>query len=234
MARRGLVYGTRFRRVRVTDERRKGLLGHASILTLTSYPNRTSPVNRGKYVLSNLLGTPPPPPPPDVPPLNETPGRVLSMRERMVQHRANAVCATCHKLMDPIGLSLENFDAIGRWRLDDKGAAIDPTDVLYNGARVDGPVALRAAVLTNQRQFVQTVAEKLLTYALGRGLSASDMPVIRSVVNQAGTRGYRFSSLVIAIVRSAPFQQTATPELAREEIRPQRASADSPVPTRTP
>jgi cytochrome c551/c552 len=208
------VYGTRFRRVRVTDERRRGLLGHASILTLTSYPNRTSPVNRGKYVLTNLLGTPPPPPPPDVPPLNETPGRVLAMRERMAQHRANAVCATCHKLMDPIGLSLENFDATGRWRTDDKGATIDPTDVLYNGVRVDGPVALRAAVLANQQQFVHTMAEKLLTYALGRGLTAADMPVVRAIVRQAQTEEYRFSSLVLATVSSAPFQQVLNQGIA--------------------
>ena len=200
------VYGSTFRRVSVTDERRKGLLGQGSILALTSYPNRTSPVSRGKYVLTNLLGTPPPPPPPAVPPLNETPGKILSMRERMSQHRANAVCATCHKLMDPIGLSMENYDATGRWRADDKGAVIDPADVLYNGTKIDGPVALRNAILANPRQFVGTMSEKLLTYALSRGLTASDMPVVRAIVRDAGRNNYTFSSVVLSIVNSRPFQ----------------------------
>jgi mono/diheme cytochrome c family protein len=200
------VYGTQFRRVAVTDETRKGILGHAGILTLTSYANRTNPVNRGKYVLTNILGTPPPPPPPNVPPLNEAPGRVLSMRERMEAHRANTVCANCHKLMDPIGLSLENFDAVGRWRTSDGGAKIDPTDTLYNGEKVDGPVALRQVILKHPEQFVRTMTENLMTYALGRGVEYYDMPIIRSILKDAARNNYRFSSVVLGIVKSSPFQ----------------------------
>jgi hypothetical protein len=200
------VYGTQFRRVPVQAEYRKGILGHASILTLTSYANRTNPVNRGKYVLTNILGTPPPDPPPNVPPLNEAPGRVMSMRERMEAHRSNVVCANCHKLMDPIGLSLENFDAVGRWRTSDDGAKIDPTDVLYNGEKVDGPVALRQVILKHPDQFVRTMTENLMTYALGRGVDYFDMPIIRSIVKDSARNNYRFSSLVLGIVKSGPFQ----------------------------
>jgi hypothetical protein len=200
------IYGTQFRRVPVKDDYRKGLLGHASILTLTSYVNRTNPVNRGKYVLTNILGTPPPDPPPNVPPLNEAPGRVLSMRERMEAHRANTVCANCHKLMDPIGLSLENFDAVGRWRTSDGGAKIDPTDTLYNGEKVDGPVALRQVILKHPEQFVRTMTENLMTYALGRGVEYYDMPIIRTILKEAARNNYRFSSVVLGIVKSGPFQ----------------------------
>jgi mono/diheme cytochrome c family protein len=200
------VYGTQYRRVAVTDDTRKGLLGHAGILTLTSYANRTNPVNRGKYVLTNILGTPPPPPPPNVPPLNEAPGRVLSMRERMEAHRANVVCSNCHKLMDPIGLALENFDAVGRWRTDDGGAKIDPTDTLYNGEKVDGPVALRQVILKHPEQFVRTMTENLMTYALGRGVEYYDMPIIRTILKEAARNNYRFSSVVLGIVKSGPFQ----------------------------
>src|SRR5688572_10486137 len=153
----GSVYGTQFRRVAVTDDARRGLLGHGSILTLTSYANRTSPVTRGRYVLTNLLGTPPPPPPPDVPPFNETPAKGLSMRARMELHRKSPACASCHQVMDPIGLSLENFDGIGRWRTSDNGASIDSTATLWNGARVDGPAALRQAILTRPDPFVRTL-----------------------------------------------------------------------------
>jgi hypothetical protein len=200
------IYGDQFRRVTVTDEYRKGLLGQGSVLTLTSYANRTSPVNRGKYVLTNILGTPPPAPPPNVPPLNETPGKVLSMRERMEQHRQNAACSGCHKLMDPIGLSLENFDAIGRWRAADGGARIDASDTLFDGTKVDGPVALRRAVLGRSEQFVRTMTEMLLTYGLGRGIEYYDMPVVRSILKESARNNYRFSSLVLGIVKSAPFQ----------------------------
>jgi mono/diheme cytochrome c family protein len=200
------IYGDQMRRVSVRDEYRKGLLGHASVLTLTSNDDRTNPVSRGKYVLTNLLGTPPPPPPPNVPPLNELSGRTLSMRERMQEHRANAVCANCHRLMDPIGLSLENFDGTGRWRTTDGGVAIDAHDTLYNGAKVDGPVSLRKVILGHPDQFVRTMTEMLLTYALGRGLEDYDMPVVRSIVRDAAKKNYAFSSLVLGIVRSAPFQ----------------------------
>ena len=200
------VYGTQFRRMKVTDDTRRGLLGHGSILTLTSYANRTSPVIRGKYVLTNLLGTPPPPPPPDVPPLNETPGKRLSMRARMELHRKSPVCATCHSVMDPIGLSLENFDGIGRWRTTDNGAAIDSSATLWNGSRVSGPAALRQAILNRPDPFVRTLTENLLTYALGRGVEHYDMPFVRSILKDAAASNYRFSSLVLGIVKSAPFQ----------------------------
>ena len=200
------IYGDQMRRVPIKDEYRKGLLGQASILTLTSNDDRTNPVSRGKYILTNILGTPPPQPPPNVPPLNELPGKVLTMRERMQEHRANAVCANCHRLMDPIGLSLENFDAIGRWRTTDGGAPIDPRDTLYNGAKVDGPVALRNVILSHPDQFVRTMTEMLLTYAIGRGLEDYDMPVVRAIVKDAAGKNDRFSSLVLGVVKSAPFQ----------------------------
>jgi Protein of unknown function (DUF1592)/Protein of unknown function (DUF1588)/Protein of unknown function (DUF1585)/Protein of unknown function (DUF1595) len=200
------IYGDQLRRVTVKDEYRKGLLGHASILTLTSNDDRTNPVSRGKYILTNILGTPPPQPPPNVPPLNELSGKMLSMRARMQEHRANAVCANCHRLMDPIGLSLENFDAIGRWRTTDGGAPIDAHDTLYNGASVDGPVSLRNIILSHPDQFVRTMTEMLLTYALGRGLEDYDMPVVRSIVRDAAGKNYKFSSLVLGVVKSAPFQ----------------------------
>jgi len=203
------IYGDQMRRVPVKDEYRQGLLGQASILTLTSNDDRTSPVTRGKYILTNILGTPPPPPPPNVPPLNELPGKVLTMRERMLEHRANAVCANCHRLMDPIGLTLENFDAIGRYRTTDGGSTIDARDTLYNGARVDGPVSLRNVILSHPDQFVRTMTEMLLTYALGRGLEDYDMPVVRSIVRDAAGKNYKFSSLVLGIVKSVPFQMRA-------------------------
>ncbi|MBI4265269.1 MAG: DUF1592 domain-containing protein [Acidobacteria bacterium] len=200
------VYGTQFRRVPVTNEARRGLLGHGSLLTLTSYANRTSPVIRGKYVLTNLLGTPPPPPPPDVPPFNETPAKGLSMRERMEQHRRSPACASCHQVMDPIGLALENFDGIGSWRTSDNGAAIDASATLWNGARVAGPAELRQAILSRPDLFVRTMTEMLFTYGLGRGIEHYDMPFIRSILREAAPSNYRFSSLVLGIVTSAPFQ----------------------------
>jgi len=200
------IYGDQMRRVTVKDDYRKGLLGQGSILTLTSMANRTSPVNRGKYVLTNILGTPPPSPPANVPPLNEAPGKSLSMRDRMAQHRSNVVCANCHKLMDPIGLALENFDAIGRWRTSDNDAAIDPSDTVYNGTKVNGPVDLRNMILSHPDQFVRTMTEVLMTYGIGRGLEYYDMPAIRSIVKDAARTNYRFSGLVLGIVKSAPFQ----------------------------
>ena len=200
------IYGTQFRRVTVTDPARRGLLGQGSILALTSYPNRTSPVTRGKYVLTNILGTPPPPPPPNVPPLDEKPGKVLSMRERMEEHRKSPACAGCHRLMDPIGLSLENFDGIGRWRTSDNGAKVDPSSQLFDGTRVDGPAALRQALLGRRDLFARNLTEMLMTYALGRGVEYYDMPFVRSILHESTRTDYRFSSLVLGIVRSAPFQ----------------------------
>ena len=202
------VYGTRFRRVSLTDQNRRGLLGQASILSVSSYPNRTSPVLRGKWILENILGTPPPAPPPNVPALKDggEGGRVLSVRERMEEHRKNATCATCHRIMDPLGFSLENFDAVGRWRTKDPSGAIDASGQLADGSRVDGPVALRRALLGHSEQFVQTLAEKLLTYGLGRGLEYSDMPVVRQIVRDAQADGYRFSALVQGIAKSPSFR----------------------------
>ena len=200
------IYGDQMRRVTIKDDYRRGLLGHGSILTITSLANRTSPVNRGKYVLTNILGTPPPSPPANVPPLNEAPDKSLSMRDRMAQHRENVVCANCHKLMDPIGLALENFDGIGRWRSLDGEAPIDPSDTLYNGVKVNGPADLRQVILSHPDQFVRTMTEMLMTYGVGRGLEYYDMPTVRSIVKDAARTNYRFSSLVLGVVKSAPFQ----------------------------
>jgi hypothetical protein len=210
------VYGSRFRRVSLgEDSVRGGLLGHGSILTVTSYANRTSPVLRGKWILENILGTPPPSPPPDVPALRDTTadGKVLSMRDRMAQHRANPACSGCHQLMDPAGLSMENFDAIGRWRSrTEAGTAVDASGGLPGGATFDGTRGLRAALLNRPELFVGTITEKLLTYALGRGIEYYDAPAVRAIAREARSRDYRFSSLVLGIVRSAPFQMRRMPQ----------------------
>jgi hypothetical protein len=200
------VYGTQFRRVTVTNDARKGLLGHASVLALTSQNNRTSPVLRGKYVLTNLLGTPPPSPPAVVPPLDENPGKAKSMRDRMEEHRKSPACSGCHKLMDPIGLALENFDGIGRWRTMDNGAIIDAASQLADGTPIDGPAALRQAILRNPDMFTRNVTEMLLSYGLGHGIEYYDMPFVRAIVRDAQRSGFRFSSLVLGIVKSPPFQ----------------------------
>ena len=211
------IQGNQFRRVVVTDDARRGLLGQGSILTVTSHANRTSPVRRGKWVLENLLGSPPPPPPANVPPLKEKSelARPLTMRERMEDHRRNPVCASCHRAMDPIGFALENFDAVGAWRARDGRVAIDADGQYVDGTAVNGPAALRAAVLRRPENFVTTVTEKLLMYGLGRALDHRDMPTVRAIVRDAAPGNYRLSSLVLAIVRSAPFQQrTSLPAAA--------------------
>jgi hypothetical protein len=202
------VYGSQFRRVTLTDANRQGLLGQGSVLTVTSYPNRTSVVQRGKWILENLLGTPPPPPPPDVPELKAAPhGKVLSMREQMQVHRANAVCAACHARMDPIGFALENYDAVGRWRSEDAGTPIDASGKLPDGTGFQGPAGLSQLLLTRYRDdFVRTATEKLLTYALGRGVEYYDFPAVRSIDREAARDNYRISSLILAIVKSTPFQ----------------------------
>ena len=203
------IYGSHFRRVPVAHEARRGLLGHASILAVTSYPNRTSPVLRGKWVLENLLGTPPALPPPDVPALEETTesGEALSMREATERHRANPVCASCHRLMDPPGFALEQFDAVGRFRT--RTAANTPIDAsgeLSDGTRFDGAAGLREALVRKPERFVGTLTEKLMTYALGRGLEHYDAPAIRAITRAAAENDYRFSSLVVGIVKSMPFR----------------------------
>jgi hypothetical protein len=203
------VYGSDFRRVTLADENRRGLLGHGSILTVTSYADRTSPVGRGKWVLENVLGTPPPPPPANVPPLREDPnrGKLLSMRERMEQHRANPVCASCHARMDPLGLALENFDAIGRWRSQMPGGApIDASGAMPDGTKFDGPSELRQLLVRNPEQFAIVVAEKLLTYALGRGIEFYDAPAVRQITRGAAANNYSMSSLVMGVIKSTPFQ----------------------------
>ena len=201
------VYGSQLRRVPVADEARRGLLGQGAILMVTSHPDRTSPVLRGKWVLENLLGTPPPPPPPNVPLLPEgAAAKARTMREQMEAHRANPPCAGCHKLMDPIGFALENFDAVGAWRTRDAGTRIDSSGELTDGTRVDGVTTLRNALLKRPEVFVGTFAEKMLTFAIGRGLDYRDQPAVRAIVRQAGAANNRFSAVVIAIVESAPFQ----------------------------
>ena len=203
------VYGSDFRRVTLTDERRRGLLGQGSILTVTSYGDRTSPVGRGKWVLENVLGTPPPPPPPNVPelePATET-GMVLSMRERMEQHRANPVCASCHRMMDPLGLALENFDAVGRWRPQmPGGGAIDAAGTMPDGTKFDGPSELRELLVQNPEMLATVVTEKLLTYALGRGIEYFDVPAVRQITRTAADSDYGLASLVVGVVNSPPFQ----------------------------
>ncbi len=208
------VYGSHFRRMPVVDPARRGLLGHGSVLTATSYADRTSVVLRGKWVLETLLGAPPPPPPANVPPLEEdgTAGEPTSLRQKMEQHRANPVCAQCHANMDPLGFALENFDAIGRWRDDDDGAPIDAA-ITWRGMSVDGPGAFREALLErSDDEYVHTVVEKLLTFALGRGLTYVDAPTMRQLARDTARDGYRWSALILGIVESAPFQQRVVHE----------------------
>ena len=203
------VYGSYFRRVTLGEGGvRGGLLGQGSILAVTSYANRTSPVLRGKWILSSVLGTPPPPPPPNVPPLkdNGADGKILTMRERMAQHRANPACAGCHQLMDPVGFSLENYDAVGRWRTRDGNAAIDASGNLPGGGTFEGAAGLKQALLSRSDLFVPAVTEKLLTYASGRGVEHYDAAAVRKIVREARESDYRFSSVVLGIVNSTPFQ----------------------------
>ncbi len=204
------IYGSHFRRVELKDSPRGGLLGQGSILTVTSYTTRTSPVVRGKWILNNLLGTPPPPPPPNVPELKDrnAAGKVLSMRQRMEQHRANPACAGCHKVMDPLGFALEKFDGIGHWRTIDSNTPIDSSGVLPDGTPFDGLPGLKKVLLEKRRdQFVATVTERLLTYALGRGVEYYDAPAIRAIMREAAAQDNRISSLIVSIVNSKPFQQ---------------------------
>jgi hypothetical protein len=202
------VYGSHFRRVTLTDENRWGLLGKAAVLSVTSYTTRTSPTIRGKWLLENILGAPVPPPPPNIPALEASNqgNKPLTVREMLETHRKNPVCASCHARMDPLGFSLENFDAIGQWRTRDAGAPIDSSGVLLDGTKVEGPAALRQALVSQKEQFVRTVTAKLVTYALGREIESFDAPAIRGIVRAAGPDDYRWSSIILAIVKSAPFQ----------------------------
>jgi Protein of unknown function (DUF1588)/Protein of unknown function (DUF1585)/Protein of unknown function (DUF1592) len=204
------VYGPDFRRVPVQSDARRGLLGHGSLLLVTSSPNRTSPVIRGKWILENLLGSPPPLPPPNIPVLSDTPtATAKSVRERIEQHRSNAACAGCHKIMDPIGLALENFDATGRWRTEDEGVAIDASSQLVDGTPISGPASLRKALLDRSDAVIASLTEKLLMYGLGRETTFADMPAVRAIMHGAAPQKYRLSDLILGIVNSVPFQWRA-------------------------
>ena len=207
------VYGSYFRKVELTPEfdMRRGLLGKASLMTISAKPNGTMPPIRGKTVMQVFLGVEPPPPPPNVPPLPPQAGVVHggqkpTMRQQMELHRANEPCASCHKIMDPIGLALENFDAVGAWRVTDDGSPIDPSGMLVDGTKLDGVTGLRNALVKYSPEFVRVVTEKLLIYGLGRGTEYFDMPLVRSIVHDAEKTNYKFSSLVLGVVKSEPFQ----------------------------
>ena len=208
------ILGNRFRRVALTDTNRFGLLGQGSILMLTSTATRTSPVQRGKYVMQVLLGTPPPPPPPNIPALKETADAVKpqSVRERTEEHRKNPACAGCHQLMDPIGFALENFDAVGVWRTVDSGFQIDPSGQMFDGTKLDGPASLRQALLNRSDAFIGTFTENLLSYGLGRVLDYYDMPAVRSISREAAKNDNHFSSFILEVVKSIPFRMRRAEE----------------------
>lgn len=207
------IQGSEFQRITLSpDSHRGGILRHGSILTLTSYATRTSPVIRGNWILKNLIGTPPPPPPPNVPDLAETTvDASLSVRDRLAVHRENRVCASCHNLMDPVGLALEQYDAVGRWREREAGAVVDASGGLPDGSTFNGIQGLEKALLARPEILVGTLAEKLLVYALGRGLEPTDGPAIRRIVQESSQSGYSFSALLCAIVESTPFQYVRVP-----------------------
>jgi hypothetical protein len=206
------VTGNAFRRVTIPDANRRGLLGHASILTLTSVADRTSPVQRGKWIMEVLFGAPPPPPPPNVPALEETKaavsGKLLSVRERMEEHRRNPACTSCHKVIDPLGLALENFDVTGAWRIKDNGVPVDPSGTLYDGTALNGPASLRQALLNHSESLIRNFTENLMAYGLGRRVEYYDMPAVRAIVREAARNDNRISSFILGIVKSAAFQMS--------------------------
>jgi hypothetical protein len=217
------VNGPEFRRVTLTDENRRGLLGHGSILALTSVADRTSPVLRGKWIMEVLLASPPPPPLPNVPSLDETKAeagdKLLTTRERMEQHRANPQCSSCHRVIDPLGLTLENFDVTGRWRIRDNGAPVDSAGDLYDGTRMNGPAGLRAALLKHQDLFLLSFTERLMTYSLGRRVEYFDMPAIRKILRDAAKENNRFSAFVMGVVNSRAFQMSRAEAVPTTEER---------------
>jgi Protein of unknown function (DUF1588)/Protein of unknown function (DUF1585) len=223
------IFGDRFRRVTLTDPNRFGLLGKGAVLMVTAYPNRTSPVLRGAYILENITGTPPSPPPPNVPAFKENKDgeQAHTIREIMEQHRANPACNACHGVMDPLGFALENFDTIGAYRTMDRFSRtkIDSEGKLANGTTVNGPSELRASLLQHPEQFAQTLTEKLTMYALGRAIEYYDMPEIRKIVKDAKRDNYKFSSIVMGIVNSPEFQSSAV-----ESNRPESGKADPKSP----
>jgi hypothetical protein len=202
------VYGNEFRRIAVNDPKRQGLLGQASIMAVTAYPNRTAPTIRGKWVLEQILGTPPPPPPANVPALKfDENEKVLTMRQRMEEHRVSPQCAVCHRIMDPIGFALENFDGLGKWRDHEGDEAIDSSGVLPDGTPFDGPTGLRDILVTKRRDvYVENFTERLLTYAMGRGVEEYDRPIIRKIVREAAADNHKWSAIILGIVKSKPFQ----------------------------
>ena len=206
------IVGEHFRRVEVPDERR-GILGQGSVLMQTSVADRTSPVQRGKWIMEVLLGSPPPPPPENVPLFDATSavtpnGKPLSTRERMEEHRKNPACTSCHKVIDPLGLALDNFDTLGAWRIKDNGVAIDANGVLYDGTKMSGPADLRAALLNHSDALIRNFTDNLMSYAIGRRIESFDQPSIRAIVKKAGQNGHRFSSFVLGIVNSPAFQMS--------------------------
>jgi hypothetical protein len=215
------VTGAEFRRVTLPEDRR-GILGQGSILTLTSIADRTSPVMRGKWVMEVLLGSPPPPPPPNVPALEETKGttdtgRALSVRERMEQHRSNPQCTSCHRVIDPLGLALENFDATGKWRIRDGGMTVDTSGQLFDGTSITGPSGLRDALLRHQDVVLRSFTRSLMTYALGRRVEAADMPLVRRIIRNAEAQQYRISAFVTGIVESDAFRMAKLPASQRQQ-----------------
>jgi hypothetical protein len=216
------VNGPQFRRVTLADDNRRGLLGHGSILALTSVADRTSPVLRGKWIMEVLLASPPPAPPPNVPLLEDTKAedgaKMLTTRERMEQHRSNPQCSSCHRVIDPLGLALENFDVTGRWRIRDNGAPVDPVGDLYDGTKMDGPAGLRAALLKHQDMFVLSFTERLMTYSLGRRVESFDMPAIRTIIRDAAKDGNRFSAFVMGVVNSRAFQMSRAEAVETTEV----------------
>ena len=217
------VNGPEFRRVTLADENRRGLLGHGSILALTSVADRTSPVLRGKWIMEVLLASPPPAPPPNVPLLDETKAeagdKMLTTRERMELHRSNPACTSCHRVIDPLGLALENFDVTGRWRIRDNGAPVDPVGDLYDGTKMSGPAGLRAALLKHQDMFVLSFTERLMTYSLGRRIESYDMPAIRKIIRDAAKDNNRFSAFVMGVVNSRAFQMSRAAAAETTEAR---------------
>ena len=216
------VNGPEFRRVTLTDDNRRGLLGHGSILALTSVADRTSPVLRGKWIMEVLLASPPPAPPPNVPTLDETKAesgdKLLTTRERMEQHRANQQCNSCHRVIDPLGLALENFDVTGRWRIRDNGAPVVPVGDLYDGTKMSGPQGLRAALLKHQDMLILSFTERLMTYSLGRRVESFDMPAIRTIIRDAAKENHRFSAFVMGVVNSRAFQMSRAEAVQTTEV----------------
>jgi hypothetical protein len=201
------VTGTEFRKVDLAGQPRGGVLTQAGVLTVSSYANRTSPVLRGKWIMENLLNTPPPPPPPDVPNLDEAAvGKDRSMRDQMEIHRKNPACAACHTMMDPLGFGLENFNAVGQWRDKDGAFPIDASGVLPGGRKFDGPVELEAILRQRPESFARCLTEKMMTYALGRGLTESDKQAVQEIAAKVAAGSYKFSTLVLEIVKSAQFE----------------------------